>query len=81
MKWFLRIGGRTPALMGRGAALDFYKLAVQGGKFASLRAVEALTKGKYISYVSYDIWGEKISDKECFHRILKGELYKRNDHV
>lgn len=81
MKYFVRSRGRKPILVDRNTALSFYRLAVNGGTFAMMNAIESLARGQYCSSISYDIWGERITDKECFERILKGQIQNNNKDI
>ena len=78
MRWFAKLRRSdgmlpTPKLLSREDALELYKMTGHG-RFGVLNSVERMMKGKYAQGISYEIWGEELSDKELFLRILDGKL-------
>lgn len=77
MKWFRnQLGANMPAQqLTRDAAMLHYRDATWGNmQLGSLTAVENMIKGKMVHTMHHTIWGEDISDKELFRRVLKGEV-------
>jgi len=54
-------------------ALELYKDEAGPG-FANLNAVPNFVKGRKVRGGGYVVWGEDITDKECFKRRLAGQL-------
>ncbi len=77
MKWFRkRLAADGPAeQLSRDVALQHYRDATWGSmSIGSLTAVENLVKGRMVYAMHHNIWGEDISDKELFRRVLKGDV-------
>lgn len=77
MKYFIerdRFSGRYPANeITAKTALEMYKHEAGPG-FLNLKAVPNFHKGTSIIAPFYRVWGEEITDAECFRRKLEGTL-------
>ena len=51
-----------------------YRENAWGARFGSLNAIEKFVRGDYSVGPNFQIWGEDVSEKILFERILKGEL-------
>lgn len=80
MKWFMQprkagFNNGLPRNLTQDQALRYYTEANWGSlKFGALNAVENLHSGFKAFTTRFVVWGEEISDKELFRRILKGEV-------
>ena len=54
-------------------ALEMYKLQAGPG-FLNLSAIPNFHKGAKVRMQHYWVWGERITDAECFRRMLAGKL-------
>ncbi len=61
-------------------ALKFYTAAAGTGK-KYLVAIPNFRQGNQIRYSKYNLWGENISNAECFQRRLAGRLAKENGEI
>ena len=57
-------------------ALELYKHQSKPGQY-NLVAVPNYKKGTRVSGMGYTIWGEIITNAECFNRRLKGNLAQK----
>ncbi len=77
MKYFIErfsySGDNTIKEITSKTALELYKNNAGPG-FLNLKAVPNFHKGNHISGPFHSIWGEEITEAECFHRKLKGTL-------
>ena len=55
-------------------ARALYREAASGPGIAQLRGMENMATGYRATGIHFVVWGEEVTDKEIFQRILKGEL-------
>ena len=70
----MRRSDRKPIECTKDYARTLYREAATGPGIARLNAVENMVNGYRATGMHYAVWGEEVTDKELFQRILKGEL-------